>query len=146
MLAGLGKWLRAAGYDTRIINDRTDDQSILELALKENRLLLTRDHHFITLKPENHKVVFLKGNSIKTCIAELNEKLSINWLLHPFSRCLVCNSPFEEPDKELICKLVPADVRISSNAFSYCPHCKKIYWEGSHTKRMLKQLRKWQNS
>lgn len=146
MLASLGKWLRAAGYDTEIITDQTTDRIILDMALKENRLLLTRDRHFLTLKPENSNVIFLKGNSIKTCITELNEKLTINWLLHPFSRCLVCNSLLSEPNEELINKLVPADVRMTSNAFRYCTQCKKIYWEGSHTQRMFKQLQKWQHS
>ncbi len=146
MLAGLGKWLRAAGYDTKIITDQTDDRMILEIALEENRLLLTRDHHFLTLKPESHNVIFLKGNSIKTCISQLNEKLSINWLFQPFSRCLVCNSLLEKPSEASINKLVPADVRGISNIFLYCDQCKKMYWPGSHTKRMFKQLQKWQNS
>lgn len=144
MLAGLGRWLRIAGYDTKIIADRMDDQAILEIALKEHRLLLTRDHHFLTLKPQNQQIIFLKGNSIKTCIFELNQKLSLNWLQAPFSRCLICNAFLEIPDNALIEKLAPADVRASSTAFTYCPECKKIFWEGSHTRRMLRQLQKWQ--
>ena len=140
MLVGLGKWLRAAGYDTIIIETSIPDQQILEYALNEERLLLTRDAHFLKMKTTGETVIFLRGNSIKECIQELNERLNIDWLLDPFSRCLVCNSKLTEADYQTILEQVPADVLLKSTLCFYCLQCKKVYWKGSHTKRMLDQL------
>ena len=65
MLAGLGKWLRAAGYDTKIITEPAEDQEIFQEAIAEKRLLLTRDSHFLQMQPQN-------------CVIVLKSTLSIN--------------------------------------------------------------------
>jgi uncharacterized protein with PIN domain len=49
MLVRLGKWLRAAGYDTKIATPHQTDQMILEEALGEKRYLVTRDSHFLQM-------------------------------------------------------------------------------------------------
>jgi uncharacterized protein with PIN domain len=86
-------------------------------------------------------VLYLKGNSLEECVHELGKK--INWLYRPFSRCLICNTLLTEPTKENIEEQVPLDVRSLSNQFWYCSRCDKVYWEGSHTARMLQQLMNW---
>ena len=43
MLIRLGRWLRAAGYDTEIAADAIADRLLLDHAIREGRLLLTRD-------------------------------------------------------------------------------------------------------
>ncbi|MBI5345807.1 MAG: hypothetical protein HZB76_01505 [Chlamydiae bacterium] len=72
----------------------------------------------------------------------LNEKLKINWLFSPFSRCLICNELLEKVDEKLILEQVPTNTRLYSKNFWYCKNCKKVYWEGSHTDRMKQQLQK----
>jgi uncharacterized protein len=146
MLAGLGRWLRTAGYDTVIIEASLDDQHILKLALDENRTLLTRDHHFLEMRTheKDKKIIFLKGNTLEDCIQELNRELKIDWLYAPFSRCLLCNSSLVQPDEQTILEQVPVDIRSRSYSYWYCQQCKKVYWQGSHTDRMQDQLQKWQ--
>lgn len=146
MLAGLGKWLRTAGYDTEIVETPIEDRKILERALREGRLLLTRDHHFCEMPAGEKTVIFLEGNSIEECVLELNHLLKIDWLHAPFSRCLQCNSLLAEADAQVILEQVPADVRSFSDKFWYCPQCQKAYWKGSHTERMLKQLEAWKGT
>lgn len=144
MLASLGKWLRTAGYDTKIIETAIDDHEVLDLALKEDRILLTRDQHFLKMKNASKTLIHLKGNFIEDNVKELNSILKLHWLYKPFSRCLICNSPFIEPDAKTILEQVPEDVRASTNQFRYCAECKKVYWMGSHTEHMLKQLQEWE--
>lgn len=144
MLAGLGRWLRAAGYDTEIVETPIEDGKILESALREKRLLLTRDQHFTEMQAAEKTVIFLTGNSVEECILELNRLLKVDWLLDPFSRCLQCNSLLVEPDAQSIRTQVPADVLSFSDRFWYCPQCQKVFWKGSHTDRMLEQLEAWQ--
>ena len=43
MWQGLGRWLRAAGYDTLIIDEGRSDQTLVDLAQRIKRVLLTRD-------------------------------------------------------------------------------------------------------
>lgn len=144
MLFGLGKWLRAAGYDTSLIAISIDDRFIIEHAVRENRLLLTRDKQFLTMDATEKTVVYLKGNSIEVCIHELTEKLKIDWLYRPFSRCLVCNTLLVESSEEDALMQVPPKVRTFVKDFVYCSSCKKVYWDGSHTKKMSEQLHVWQ--
>lgn len=133
MLAHLAKWLRAAGYDTTIAPAEAPDSEVLAEALAQGRVLITSDHHFIG-KGDN--VVFLRDATP----AALNAALAIDWLHEPFTRCLLCNTPFREPTPEAIEAQVPADARENSTQFWYCPKCDKVYWEGSHTEAMLKTL------
>lgn len=43
MLLGLAKWLRAAGYDTTVAKAGLTDRELLQEAVTEDRILLTRD-------------------------------------------------------------------------------------------------------
>ncbi len=144
MLSGLGRWLRVAGYDTALIEIPQDDREILQQAINENRILLTCDRHFKEMQVAPNSVIFLSNNGIEECAIELKKLFNLNWLHAPFSRCLECNSPLEEPNEKQVDEQVPNDIRFSSEPFSYCPQCQKVYWKGSHTTRMLKQLEAWQ--
>lgn len=143
MLGKLGKWLRAAGHDTLIAEEKTTDGRILEIALSENRQLITRDRHFLHMKQAAPLLHYVKGNDFSSCIDELMQQLSIDWLHAPFSRCLTCNTSLEkgiEPSD----KQVPPRIRKQKETFWYCPACRQFFWEGSHTARMLEQLKMWQ--
>lgn len=144
MLVHIGKWLRAAGYDTALAEESQSDREILAVALKENRLLLTRDRHFLEMEEGADLVIFLVGNEIEECIQELNRKINIDWTYKPFSRCLICNTVLEQPGPEVNKDELPADVISEAKELWFCPTCKKLYWEGSHTHHMLSQLKQWQ--
>ncbi|WP_068471006.1 DUF5615 family PIN-like protein [Candidatus Protochlamydia phocaeensis] len=145
MLARLGRWLRAAGYDTEIITRSLSDSAVYLLALQERRLLISRDRHFLEIDPRQEHVLWLKANELKECIQEINAKLPLNWLHHPFSRCLICNQMLVKADEQAR-KSVPKDIgEREKDSLLYCMHCQKTYWEGSHTRRMRETLTKWQN-
>lgn len=144
MLVRMGRWLRAAGHDSKIADENQPDREILELALKEDRIILTRDKHFLEMKEAAPLLVWLKSNSLKDCIKELNRKIYINWLVKPFSRCLICNQELCEVSAEDYKESIPAGMQIPQKLW-LCSNCNKIFWEGSHTKRMLEQLKKWQS-
>lgn len=141
MLVRLGRWLRAAGYDTEIVTESIKDEQILLQARQQNRILITRDSYFEQISQMQDEVVFLHANEVSDCIQELTLKLKINWLLAPFTRCLMCNAQLVTPPPSQ--KQVPDDVLKTSEQLWYCPRCDKVYWHGSHTKRMLSQLEKW---
>jgi uncharacterized protein len=144
MLSKLGKWLRAAGYDTLIANSSMSDQELLDLAVAQDRILLTRDSHFAERRIPLNRVLYLQSNSVEDCVKELRGLLEIDWLVQPFSRCMICNTAFTAPQDEALKKL-PEDVRSQHKKVWYCEKCKKAYWEGSHTGHMLQQLKQWQS-
>ncbi len=146
MLAGLGRWLRIAGYDAAIAENGVDDREILNLAMRENRLLLTCDRHFLEMRAPDKAILFIENSSIVEGVRQLNLQLKLNWLYSPFSRCLICNTLLEKPSLQDIPKKVPEGVLANSSEYWYCPQCKKIYWKGSHTERMLEQLQHWQTT
>lgn len=138
MLKGLARWLRAAGYDVAMEPDGTPDRRLVELAGTENRLLLTRDRTLLEIRGAPRVVVLLSGNGIEECARELTERLNIDWLLNPFSRCLLCNTPLIEADR-------PLGFPPHTEHLCICPTCDKYYWQGSHVERMTHRLQSWLN-
>ncbi|WP_420885359.1 Mut7-C RNAse domain-containing protein [Candidatus Protochlamydia naegleriophila] len=41
---------------------------------------------------------------------------------------------------------VPDDILQRGLTIRYCSHCEKMYWEGSHAKRMMATLEQWKNN
>jgi len=142
MLARLGRWLRAAGYNTVIIDQPLSDREIAQRAREEQRIVITRDRHFLEFQEISDLVIWLKANSVEECARELSERLPLNWTLAPFSRCLVCNQKLIETDSVGLV-LVPKVVRRRYTKFWLCEQCGKIYWRGSHTEKMLHTLHAW---
>ncbi len=139
MLHGLGRWLRAAGYDTVVATPGAMDRSLIELALKEERTLITRDRKMIEIRNADRVVLLLLTNGLDDCIKELTEKLQLDWLHKPFSRCMRCNTPLQRAEPALRNR-VPADILEDNDALLYCPDCDKVYWWGSHVDRMQRKL------
>jgi len=144
MLIRLGRWLRAAGYDTAIACEGQSDSELLEFAISEKRKLITRDTHFLKMGKGKEWVIWLKSVSVEECVHELGKKCPLNWLKNPFRRCLLCNSVLQDgvmsdhPSP-------PEEVLRHHRHFWCCRHCGKTYWLGSHTKQMLSRLTRWQN-
>jgi uncharacterized protein with PIN domain len=143
MLKRLGRWLRAAGYDTVIKEDGADDRQLLNLALRENRLLITRDAKLIEFRDAPGTVVLLRANNLEDCIRELTQRLKIDWFYRPFSRCMICNNPITVAPAQKWNEL-PNSVRSHIRHLYYCPHCDQLFWEGGHVQRMQRKLALWQ--
>ena len=139
MLMRLGRWLRAAGYDTGLAINGESDRELFRRARREQRCLLTRDRKLLEYRDADGTVLLLQGKSLDEQAHELTQRLGIDWQHRPFSRCLVCNTPVEPgaPDGTGI----PADV--DRRTLRHCPGCGRVYWEGSHTRRMRRRLAQW---
>ena len=142
MLAGLGRWLRAAGYDTATARPGSADRELLAQAMREDRLFLTRDRQVPGMRGAQDRVILLSGNELEDNALELREQLGLDWERCPFTRCLVCNTAVEarppQPEDPL-----PRDVVESSDPVSECPGCGRLYWEGGHVQDMRLRLRRW---
>ncbi|HKK05321.1 MAG TPA: DUF5615 family PIN-like protein [Gammaproteobacteria bacterium] len=142
MLQRLGRWLRAAGYDTVIETQGESDRRLLQRALEEGRWLLTRDRKLLEHRGADDAVILLQSDGVEACVAELTRRMAIDWQYRPFTRCLRCNTPLVEARPEQM-QQMPARVRERFDTARYCPHCRQLYWEGSHVRRMRERLRDW---
>ncbi|MGZ9112901.1 MAG: Mut7-C RNAse domain-containing protein [Rhodoplanes sp.] len=78
MLAGLGRWLRIAGYDTAIADRGRRDRELVEQAHAEQRILLTRDRRLVEIRRANDRTIVLECDGIDACAGELARRLSLD--------------------------------------------------------------------
>jgi len=143
MLIRLGRWLRAAGYDTAIARRRGSDRALLEAARADRRVLITRDRKVLEIRDADASTLLLTGRGLKEWVAETTRDLAIDWLKAPFPRCLLCNRPLAAAPDEARA-LLPARVIDMAAQATWCPDCEKLYWPGSHVARMRRRLEAWQ--
>lgn len=143
MLARLARYLRAAGLDTSQAVESATDAEILRLAIDEGRWLLTADRKITEHKAAKGHVIQLPFGSLDLQAAVLGNQFGIDWLSHAFTRCLIDNTLLQAATPEHALQ-VPADARQPANELLACPNCGRIYWHGSHYKRMKKKLESWQ--
>ncbi|MDX1811300.1 MAG: Mut7-C RNAse domain-containing protein [Gammaproteobacteria bacterium] len=142
MLTGLGRWLRIAGFDTELVTPGTPDKEVAQIAKSTNRIFLTCDSPLAKRLKNKPEVLLLSSSDVDSCVAELNQKLPINWSANAFTRCSVCNHEIHLATENEINSL---RIDLSNNGpVYYCKYCDKLYWEGSHVKRMRNRLKKFQ--
>lgn len=143
MLARLARYLRAAGLDTTLADSSAGDAQILREAIGEARWLLTADRKIMDRKAANGHVLQMPFGSLDAQAAALNAIFHLDWLGNAFTRCLVDNAPLL-PATSAQLQRVPADARAMEDELSACPACGRVYWRGSHYKRMRGRLASWQ--
>ena len=57
-------------------------------------------------------------------------------LIRPFTRCAICNQPLREASIAEIRDCVPPGVLEWCTEFQECTGCRRVYWKGSHYRRM----------
>jgi uncharacterized protein with PIN domain len=142
MLHGLGRWLRAAGYDTAIAAGGVADRDLVRRCAAERRILLTRDRHLAAAAQGQTPLVIVGGGSIADAARGVAQALAIDWLHAPFTRCLVDNTPLEPAPPEMAAE-VPQRSRAVGGPLRLCPLCRRLYWPGGHVRRMQARLAEW---
>ncbi len=145
MLQGLGRWLRAAGYDTAIVRDGLADEVLIAQALKEGRLLLTCDRALAARSAVRSRAVVLPAGGLEDAAQALARALAIDWLHAPFTRCLLDNAPLTAAS-ESARDALPERARSLPGPVRRCPQCSRLYWPGSHVRRMTARLEAWQGA
>ena len=143
MLRGLGRWLRAAGYDTVIAEGGLPDRALAKRCAEEDRVLLTKDRDLAATVADSAPVVLVPGDGIDEAARTLRTALGIDWQHAPFTRCLVDNRPLEKAPPDLATR-VPERSRAVDGPLQVCPECGRLYWPGGHVRRMQQRLAAWQ--
>ncbi len=140
-LGKLAKWLRTLGYDT-LFFDPVEDGELVARALKDDRVLLSRDTQLARFKLKlGERSVLIESDKppeqVKQVLSHLHLRPDENLL---FSRCLVCNSLLEKVEKEGIKERLYPFVYDTQDDFVRCPKCDRIYWPATHVDRMREKL------
>lgn len=138
-LGKLAKYLRMLGFDTLFRND-FEDSEIIEISVREKRIILTRDKHLLNSKKVSHGY-YVRSTEKHKQLREVVQKFDLCSQFKSFSRCMTCNAELIPKKKHEIENQVPPDVAEVFKEFYYCASCMKVYWKGSHFKRMESLIR-----
>jgi len=145
MLHGLGRWLRAAGYDTVIAAGGLSDRAVVARCVDEHRILLTKDRHLATIVTGTAPVLLIQSGSIDEAAQALRIALNIDWQHAPFTRCIVDNRPLQAAPPHSVTQ-VPERSRAAGGPLRVCPECGRLYWPGGHVRHMQQRLAAWQQN
>ena len=148
MLGRLSRWLRLFGYDTlEIRQQENEDDVLLDLAEKENRILISRDSPLIRKAIRKGIWAYLIQSS--KIIEQLREmRLEFKLSFEPeMNRCTLCNSiirkmePFEMEILKTKEYVYPERLEKGKGTeFWLCDNCGQVYWKGTHWKSIMERV------
>jgi uncharacterized protein with PIN domain len=143
MLGKLSRWLRMIGYEATYLNDY-GDKDLLSVAKRDALILLTSDEElYRTAIARGIECFLVEGRTEAERLAALADRYKLNLRIDTTaSRCPVCGSPLREIQKKDVEGSVPPATFKVYQTFWVCnsPACGKIYWQGSHWKRIEQTL------
>lgn len=138
MLGKLAKRMRILGFDTAYPGSSADSL-LLRTSREQDRIILTRDTGLV--KVRGARAFLIHSKKLKEQLREVLQGLKL--MIAPekmFSRCALCNGELKKTDKESIKDKVPPLVYDLFGDFTYCPHCDKVYWKGTHYEKILNEI------
>jgi uncharacterized protein with PIN domain len=138
----LARWLRMLGYDA-VFFEGEDDAYMIDRALKESRVILTRDTQIMkrgVITGGRLKAILIDSDQPEPQIRQVIDTLHIDFQSRPFTVCLECNNPLEKRNQEEVKERVPPYVFQTQQQYMECPVCHRIYWRGTHWQAMLRKL------
>jgi hypothetical protein len=140
MLGRLARYLRFLGCDTAYDPD-LDDAGLAARSATEGRVLLTRDAR-LARRSEPAHALLVEGEDVLAQIRQVAEALALERRAPTLERCALCNSLLEPAGDDLVLRRVPTAVLRQRHKFARCPSCDRLYWDGSHMKRLRERLRR----
>jgi len=137
-LGRLAAYLRMAGFDTVYRRDYKDEE-LASISAKERRILLTRDRGLLKRNIVTRGYCVRATNSQQQ-FAEVLQHFDLAGSVAPFQRCVHCNELLQPTPKELISDRLQPETKQYFGEFSTCPACHRIYWKGSHYRRMQRLI------
>ena len=137
-LGGLARFLRMLGFDT-LHDPALHDEDIRRLAQEERRIVLTRDRELLKCR-DIVRGCYVHAIRVEQQLAEVSARYVLAERARPFTLCLRCNLPLEQVAKATLAGRLPESVRREQENFTRCPGCGRIYWPGSHWRRMRSVL------
>ena len=147
MLGRLSRWLRIFGYDTlEIRKQENEDDVLLDLAEKEDRILISRDALLIRKAiRKGMRAYLVRSSQIMEQLREIRSEFKLDHEPE-MDRCTLCNSiirkiePFEMEILKTKEYVYPERLE-KGTEFWLCDNCGQIYWKGTHWKNILESAK-----
>jgi len=133
-LGRLAAYLRMLGFDA-LYSNRAGDHDLVRISAGENRILLTRDRGVLKHADVTHGY-WLRETDSRRQTAEIVRRFDLARSLQPLTRCMVCNQPLRGASSAEVSGRVPPGVLEWCADFRECVRCQRVYWRGSHTRRI----------
>ncbi|MGB7218780.1 MAG: Mut7-C RNAse domain-containing protein [Vicinamibacterales bacterium] len=133
-LGKLARYLRLVGLDAEYCVDASDDD-IAELAVRDGRIVLTRDRGLLKRRVVS-RGHWIRATAPRQQLVEVLRRFGPT--LAPFTRCLRCNTELREVPQSLVESRLESRTREYYQRFHECPGCHRIYWAGSHWRRLTR--------
>jgi uncharacterized protein with PIN domain len=133
-LGKLAGYLRMLGFDAAYSNSATDPE-LAQRAAGEQRILLTRDRGLL-MHGSVTRGYWLRETDSRRQAAEIVRRFDLARLVRPFTRCMACNAILQTAEPVEVQQRLPARITELYEHFLRCPGCGRIYWQGSHYRRM----------
>lgn len=135
-LGTLARNLRLLGFDTRWGRD-LDDATIIDTAKRERRIILTRDKGILKNGNVTHGY-WLRATDPDEQLEEVIRALDLAGNIEPYARCMACNGELDDITRAEAAQWVPLQVFVVYRDFKRCRCCGRVYWRGSHLRRLDK--------
>jgi uncharacterized protein with PIN domain len=138
MLGSLARWLRFFGFDASFFDSGVPDAALARNARDEGRWLLTRDRE---LAAEGPRSMLVRSEDLESQLVEVFDRLGIRPEASlDRARCGECNGELVAVGRDELRETVPPFVLETAPRFRRCVGCRRIYWSGSHSERILETM------
>ena len=139
-LGRLAADLRMLGIDADYSN-LYQDQELAELAVSQDRILLSRDRQLLMRKTIRFGYL-VRSLEPDEQLLEILTRFDLFADIHLFQRCMRCNHKLATIEKNKIEHRLEPLTKKYFVEFKICPSCDRVYWAGSHVERMQARLEK----
>ncbi|HEY9065676.1 MAG TPA: Mut7-C RNAse domain-containing protein, partial [Burkholderiaceae bacterium] len=115
------------------------DDEIARIAAAQDRIVLTRDRELLKRRDITHGCYVRALHSVPQ-LHEVFDRLDLARSARPFTRCLNCNAMLHPVAKAQVVSQLPPGVHERHERFVACEGCGRVYWEGSHWRRMRERI------
>ncbi len=138
----LARWLRMLGFDATFF-DQPDDWEMVRTAIRENRVILTRDTNVMKLRVVTTgkiKALLIAGDDPEAQMHQVVKRMNLENETMPFTLCIEDNEQLVPRLPDEVKDRVPPYVYKTQREYVECPSCHRIYWKGTHWQAMKQQL------
>ncbi|PVY39625.1 Mut7-C RNAse domain-containing protein [Pontibacter virosus] len=139
-LGSLARYLRLLGFDT-VYGQHLHDPELVQISSEEKRILLTRDVNLL-----KHNAItagyWMRSQNTEEQLQEVVSRYRLADQFRPFTRCMICNGHIVQVEKNQVLAQLPPKTQLYFDEFYQCQQCRRVYWKGSHYKRMQELIRR----
>lgn len=132
-LGTLARRLRLLGVDAAYENEDIGDAALAARSAAERRVMLSRDRGLLRRR-EIWAGAYVYSDRPERQLHDVLDRFAPP--LAPWTRCVACNGPLADADKDSVRDRLQHGTRTSYDVFAQCTRCHRVYWRGAHHARL----------